>query len=60
MNTKAAWIYISKFKHSRTMPNAWQDYTALIFAFYNRSGIITETQLFSKIIKNLKQFRLPY
>ncbi len=22
------------------MPNAWQDYTALIFAFYNRSDII--------------------
>ncbi len=22
------------------MLNAWQDYTALIFAFYNRSGII--------------------
>jgi len=21
------------------MPNAWQDYAALIFAFYNRSGI---------------------
>ncbi len=23
------------------MPNAWQDYAALIFAFYNRSGIVT-------------------
>jgi len=37
--TEVAWIYISKSRYSRTMPNAWQDYAALIFAFYNRSGI---------------------
>jgi len=27
------------------MPNAWQDYTALIFVFYNRSGINIFTQM---------------
>jgi len=27
------------------MPNAWQDYTSLIFAFYNRSGINMLTRM---------------
>jgi len=26
------------------MPNAWQDYAALIFAFYNRSGIVPKRE----------------
>jgi len=41
--TEAARIYNSKFKYSRIMPNAWQDYTALIIAFYNRSCIIVSS-----------------
>jgi len=30
------------------MPNAWQDYAALIFAFYNRSGITLPAHKISK------------
>jgi len=37
--TEATWICISKFKYSRR-------YAAIIFVFYNRSGIFANTHVF--------------